>query len=344
MAAMSQTATPKRPPRRRRKLLIGLAVLLVVALVAGLVGLQVFGPRFGIWLIKPGPQGYAEYVLEYLDEGYYAEGAEWEQARAALLDTAVDAPNYVALYPAIMEATAAAGGSHSYFLTPEQAGVADSVAVAEFQAPTVATADGITTITIGALGNVTAEQQQQYADNGANGIIAAAPDTCGWIVDLRQNMGGNMYPMFAAVAPLLPDGPAMTFLSRTGESQVVQIADGGAGFGDGPVTGTDVREKVTGQQIAVLYDDRTASSGEAVATVFRGLDGVRAFGTPTAGYSSANMVVRMPDGALLVITQAVYVDRDGVNLNEQPIPPDELTSAADAPAAAAAWLRQGSCG
>lgn len=332
------------PRRRRRGLLIAGLTLLATLLIAALAAVIGFGPRFGFWLIKPSPRGYADYVVRQLDSGYYATGELWDAARAQLLTAAQDAESYADLYEAIAAATKAAGGKHSFFLIPEQAAASDQSAVAGYTPPSLVTTGGITTITLPALGGVSPQQQQDYADAAAHGIRDAAPSTCGWIIDLRGNTGGNMYPMIAGVAALLPDGPAMSFESRTGEAQVVQIGGGGLGFGAGPVLKTDVLDKVSGQHVAVLYDGLTASSGEAVATVFRGLEGVRAFGTPTAGYSSANSGIKLPDGALLVLTQGVYVDRAGVNLNEEPIQPDELTSAADAPAAAQAWLRQGSCG
>lgn len=40
-------------------------------------------------------------------------------------------------------------------------------------------------------------------------------DAQGVILDLRDNFGGNMYPMIAAVSPLLPDGVILRFKSRT---------------------------------------------------------------------------------------------------------------------------------
>ena len=39
-------------------------------------------------------------------------------------------------------------------------------------------------------------------------------DARGVIVDLRNNTGGNMYPMIASVSPLLPDGVVLRFKSR----------------------------------------------------------------------------------------------------------------------------------
>ncbi|MEU8843027.1 S41 family peptidase [Streptomyces roseus] len=39
---------------------------------------------------------------------------------------------------------------------------------------------------------------------------------CGWIVDLRQNEGGNIWPMFAVAAPLLGEGKVGSFVFPDG--------------------------------------------------------------------------------------------------------------------------------
>lgn len=101
------------------------------------------------------------------------------------------------------------------------------------------------------------------------------------------------------------------------------------------------RKKVTGAPIAVLQDEWTASSGEAVLASFRGLDGVRTFGTDSAGYTSANVSHTLFDGATIVLTESLYVDRTGRNYEEGAIAPDERST--DAEADARAWLGEQGC-
>jgi hypothetical protein len=44
----------------------------------------------------------------------------------------------------------------------------------------------------------------QYAASLQNVLRSLdVPTTCGWIVDLRKNIGGNMWPMLAGLGPLL---------------------------------------------------------------------------------------------------------------------------------------------
>lgn len=235
-------------PRRRRPLLIVLAVLAALVILLGGVGLwavHTLGPRYGLYLTPPSPQRYAQLALEDLDRALYADGPEWE-------------------------------------------------ATTDFTAPSVETADGVTTLTVPALGSVSEDLQMQYAAAAATGIDDAARGTCGWIIDLRGNTGGNMYPMLSGLAPLLPD-------------------------------------------------DMTASSGEAVLTAFRGVDGTRTFGADSAGYTSGNSIHLQYDGAQMVLTNSVYVDREGTSLEEQPIPADDPVAPEDAEQAAAEWLAEQGC-
>jgi C-terminal processing protease CtpA/Prc len=135
----------------------------------------------------------------------------------------------------------------------------------------------------------------------------------GWVVDLRGNSGGSMWPMLAVALPLLGgDGVIGAFVTRDG-ARTLSLS--------GPV--------------AVLTDARTASSAEAVAVAFRGVPGARSYGAATRGFSTGNQTVRLPDGALLVITSCRFADRSG-GAHGGPLPPD--VPAADAFAAALAGL------
>jgi hypothetical protein len=301
-----------------------------------------YGPRFGVYLVPPSPQAYAEQALDLAGRGLRAEGGAWDAAAERVRAEAADARTYADLYPALADAVAVAGGKHSAFLSPDEATTADAAGTGAAAEPSVVSAGGVTTVTVPETDAGPQDAQTAYATTLAAGIGDAAPATCGWIVDLRGNTGGTMYPMLSGVAPLLPDGPALTFRDRSGRTAVsVTVQADGAGLGGR--TGTRVPEvpKVAGQPVAVLQDGRTGSSGEAVLAAFRGLPDVRTFGAPSAGYTSANTPYRLYDGAVLVVTESVYVDRDGTPLTEEPLAPDQ--EADDAAAAATAWLSERGC-
>ena len=89
--------------------------------------------------------------------------------------------------------------------------------------------------------------------------------------------------------------------------------------------------------VAILTNEWTGSSGEAVLLCFRGLDGVRVFGVPTAGYASANQPFPLPDGSNLVLTTGCDVARTGEAFCDDPIVPDVTTQTPMEDALA--WLR-----
>ncbi|MCF6261995.1 MAG: S41 family peptidase [Xanthomonadales bacterium] len=50
-------------------------------------------------------------------------------------------------------------------------------------------------------------EAKKYAKTGHEIIQSLeSAGVCGWVLDLRQNTGGNMWPMIAAVGPLLGEG------------------------------------------------------------------------------------------------------------------------------------------
>jgi C-terminal processing protease CtpA/Prc len=176
---------------------------------------------------------------------------------------------------------------------------------------------------------------------------------CGWIVDLRANGGGNMWPMLAGIGPLLGDTLVGAFGTEPGADRwyykngVAGILHAGGALDT--VSRASVpaaRLRNAGAPVAVLFDAGTGSSGEVLALAFRGRPNSRSFGEPTAGFATANRGARLPDGANMVVTTGYQVDRRGVAAGER-IRPDEVVAgpppgwpfATDAAAAsAAAWL------
>ena len=153
---------------------------------------------------------------------------------------------------------------------------------------------------------------------------------CGWIVDLRMNGGGNIWPMQTGIAPLV--GDTVLSLERV-DGRVIgsTVYSGGATF---MVDSAGAREEATraehpyvmrrpGAPAAVLMDGATASSAEGIAIIFRTRPRTRFFGQPTAGYSSINEGFPLPDGANMVVTVGVMHDRAGRAYGGS-IEPDEL--------------------
>ncbi len=172
---------------------------------------------------------------------------------------------------------------------------------------------------------------------------------CGWIIDLRFNSGGNMWPMLAGVGPLLGDSVFGSFYTMAGEgvpwryrnghawSGSAEIAEGGAGS----LPAYRVHEPLA--PVALLIGRTTASSGEATLLAFLGRPNVRSFGDTTAGYNSVNNGYKLSDGATLVITVGYSRDRVG-RAYALSVAPDELVPSSSDPSRdapldhARAWL------
>ncbi len=162
----------------------------------------------------------------------------------------------------------------------------------------------------------------------------------GWIVDLRGDGGGDMWPMLAGLSGLV-DGPRVgAFVSSEG-TETWLVPDGRSGTNLFPVL-TDIgphEPLAISSAVAVLIGPGTASSGEATAVAFEARPRTRFFGKPTLGlYNSGIRQYVLSDGTTFGIVHSLYVDRAG-RVREGALVPDTVTpDGADAVADAAAWL------
>jgi|GEM_PF-5745451 len=131
-----------------------------------------------------------------------------------------------------------------------------------------------------------------------------------WVVDLRLNTGGTMWPMLAALAPLLEEGRLGGFVTRQGTTgwslTEGQIQVDGRTVIDAGGSRSIRRVPPT---VAVLTGPLTVSSGEFVAVALAGRPNTRRLGEPTAGLPTVNDSRPLPDGSLLCLTTGVAADR-----------------------------------
>jgi carboxyl-terminal processing protease len=151
----------------------------------------------------------------------------------------------------------------------------------------------------------------------------------GWIVDLRGNTGGNMWPMLTGIGPVLGDGVVGSFVAadgnmnwfyqdgKTGTRSAAGLETVSLALEDAPVLMAPTAP------VAVLVDSSTASSAEAITIAFHGRPNTRFFGSPTAGKSTAVQPYKLEDGAELYLTTAIDADRTGKPY-PQGFTPDEV--------------------
>ena len=253
---------------------------------------------------------YVKKAIRIMDKhGIYAHGSKWENAKQEALEaqpTTLEEAQEI-----VIKAGKVAGGKHTFLLTTDEVKENDT---STWEMPTVEWLENdIAVIKLPAFsGN--GEEGVKYA----NTVLKAMPDALqGVIIDLRGNRGGNMYPMIAAVHRFLPDDVILKFSSR---HRLMSVN-----------TAFVMRSVGLEQQslihcpVALLTDEWTASSGEAVLICFRGLENTRTFGSPTAGYCSCNQPFSLPGGSLLVLTTGEDVARTGESFCDDPIEPEVLT-------------------
>lgn len=155
-------------------------------------------------------------------------------------------------------------------------------------------------------------------------LTAAGPR--GWIVDLRANIGGNMWPMLAVTSPLLPEDVLGCFEDRDGGYRAFSVKAGSALLAERRMAHLPAYPELSHHDhaapIAVLVSRYTASSGEVVALAFRARPGVRFIGAPTRGLTTANTAHTLRDKTLMRITVSYFADHHRNRL-DGPVPVDQ---------------------
>lgn len=174
---------------------------------------------------------------------------------------------------------------------------------------------------------------------------------CRWVVDVRGNTGGNMWPMIAGLGPILGEDTVGFFVDPDTVASSWFYDGGEAGIEDIVVARADPAYSLAAMpNVAVLHDSLTASSGEAVAVAFRGRAAARSFGEETWGVSTANAAFPLSDGGVIFLTVSTMADRNGTLYGVEVVPDEAVAGtktgdrATDAALdAAVTWLNDQSC-
>ena len=270
-----------------------------------------------------GNKAYVRKAVSIMDkQGIFATGSEWVIAKHVALEAVPE--NLDDARELVRNVGKFAGGKHTFLKTVSE--VTEDETSTDWEMPSVSIeSDGIAVIKLPPFsGNH--DEVIRYAKT----VLDAVPDDIkGVVIDLIDNRGGNMYPMIAAVHRFIPDDDILRFRTRK-RTQWIQLPY--------VVQGTGVEQMSRIEcPVAILTNEWTASSGEATLLCFRGLDYVRVFGSPTAGYASANQPFTLPGGDQLILTTGCDVARTGEVFCDDPIDPDVLT---DTPLEAAIeWIK-----
>lgn len=319
-------------PHPVRTVVTAVAVVLVLILaVTGGMSL-VTGSRQAS-VLPPSPQQYAQAALTEMEAGLHARGGQWQAARERALQETASAATIEETWPALARAVEVAGGTGSRLIP------ADAPRVTEAQPmPTATTGSGITTLTMPTLSADGPPFTQQYADQGARNVQSTLPaTTCGWIVDLRGHRGGDLHPVLVSLGPVLPDDVVAGLLGPG--TRTTFAIDGRSLLVDGREKFATYREHPkAGGPVAVLIGPHTSGSGELAAIALTSSGRAESFGEPTAGLTVHQQRIRLRDGSVLLLGVARYTGAHGDPV-DGPVTPDVQVPVAEAPEAAAAWLR-----
>jgi carboxyl-terminal processing protease len=283
---------------------------------------------------SPSPAAVLDAALTVIrTHALHADRVNWEQASAEAHKATAAAEVPVDVYSAIRHVFGLLGDRHSSLSNPYQAralaasgGSADSVAIRRAD-------DGILYLNMPSYRGHDSEAASAYVA-AVRQKISEAGDAKGWIIDLRSNSGGNMWPMLSALQPFLGNEKIGGFVENDKSTPW---------FPSGHAAGAEhVNAALIHMPVALLLGPHTASSGEIVAVAFHGRSNARSFGTHTAGFSTSNAEFSLPDGSVLHLSTSVAADRNGA-LFEDGLNPDQIIDGADthaAEAAAVSWIRQ----
>jgi carboxyl-terminal processing protease len=262
------------------------------------------------------------YVMEALDimkaRSVNKNRVDWENLYAGALAKASAAHTIRETYPIITEALEQLKDRHSGFYAPEviEAYKQGYRALGmEFPTPRSRMIDGkYAYLQIPAFGVINPEEQREYAASIQEAIKQLDKQKpAGWIIDLRENDGGMSSPMLAGLGPFIEKDKSVGWKDAEGKNTYWIYKKGQVYENDKPVfdlKSHPYKIKSSRKPVAVLIGNKTASSGEVVATAFVGRRHTVLIGTNTHGLTSSNSEHELADGAYLVLTEGNYIDRN----------------------------------
>ncbi|MGX5817103.1 S41 family peptidase [Chitinophaga lutea] len=289
-----------------------------------------------------GAPAYFREACRLIERNYYkAPGEAFLRIRGTSIDTLLETDPPSAAYPAIHAALAALHDKHCRLLLPAAPNpVTDSVA---FRWPFASfkSATGVNVLELYSFSSAAREVRRKVADS-LYALVRQLAREGKLIIDLRNMEGGSNAPFLCALAPLTGESKLFTYVNRQKDKTGYVFDRGRLIRTQGrariaELSLSDYDSQILPVKIAVITGPYTASAGEIIALIFRGLPFARSFGEPTYGVPTGVAVFPLSDAASLALAVSVPVDRDG-DRHVGPIPPDVATAADKAMEMAEAWI------
>ncbi len=189
-----------------------------------------------------GAEQYLTHVLDLLQNNSLDRNrVDWPQVRREAFAEAAGARTTADTYDAIDLAVKSLDNPHTFFMRPEQAAAMDPSAEAPGTTePPPMPRGHLVGPKIGYVSLPTTDKIPGYARTGAQVVRTLdASKPCGWIVDLREDSGGAIWPKLDVLAPLLGDGRLGAFVDADGKQSAWELNRGKLSVG-GEVIPKDV--------------------------------------------------------------------------------------------------------
>jgi C-terminal processing protease CtpA/Prc len=197
--------------------------------------------------------------------------------------------------------------------------------VIKVQMPSYSIVDSCGVIIVPAFHGGNTRQMLTYAASLQTAILKLSKQGIkGWIIDLRQNTGGNMAPMIAGLGPLFTSKKLGSLVDVNGNHDSWYYVNGRYYWDTD--TGLTIKPPVqipSKLPVAVLTSSKTGSSGEAVVVSFIGNAKTKLIGQPTWGLTTGNGSFDLPDGSRIYLASTIMADRNN-KLYRGRIEPDIL--------------------
>lgn len=253
-----------------------------------------------------------EFIAVFQRQWLYRASMDWASLKERVFEKAGPAQTIPETVDAIRLALTLLGDKHSYYVTPDGDYInnpdSPTQQTGQCVAPPLAapmTPPDIAYLRIRLTTSAEAVQEVVRRNDRAG--------TIGWIVDLRDNGGGNTWPALAGLGSLLGDGTAGFFIDAADRPTPWGYTNGVAWLArpdqDLAFIESPYRLLMQGARVAVLTDAGVAGSAEALAIAFRARPNTRSFGAATCGLSTAVAQVSLSRGGRVGVVTSVMADR-----------------------------------
>ena len=242
----------------------------------------------------------------------------WNQIYSEAYLAAADSKTIRDLYPVILASLGKLGDSHSKFFTPEMVkSYLMGYRATGQQFPEIKSAflrNKYAYISLPQFYSYNFVEWNEFADSFRNKIKQLEKQNpVGWIIDLRDNDGGMLAPMYAAIAPFVNQNQAIGWKDGAGTNHFIDYQKDNF-YEDEEIAHTfklvNRKIKIKDKPIVGLINRKTASSGEFVSALFVGQKNATFIGVPTNGLTSSNQEHKLTDGAFMVLTEGNLIDRN----------------------------------